>query len=117
MEIRQASARRFLAGLVFAMALLWAPYHPAQVAASSSTASENAGMLAALQTVVLQAYEGSSQFAKDLRSLYTVYQLQSVPAGISASEPPAMVSTSKDGRLLLCERFAQGSGQKKKSTI
>ncbi len=116
MNMKYNSAKRLLAGVTIALALLVAVSRPPQVAASNGIGAENAGILSAVQSAALQTYEGSAQFAQELRSLYTVYRLQTTE--FSPVEEVSLSATSGDeAQLIRCEIFPAPANPKKKSVI
>lgn len=117
MKLQYNSAKRFLAGVAAAVALFLAASGPVQHAAGNRSGAGQAGVIAAIQVTALQAYEGTAQFASELRSLYSVYQLQSSDAFSSPAPETLAASPNDEAQFIRCEIFPAPETPKKKSVI
>ncbi|MBI3403915.1 MAG: hypothetical protein HY046_00460 [Acidobacteria bacterium] len=101
-------AKRILIGIALTLALGFAASGPAKVAARDGQAEAGVGgVLATLQVAASQAVDGSVQMARDLRSLYSVYQLQSAPELATVVHSATRVEADVVPRAILCEVLTQ----------
>ena len=113
--IRRHNSKRFLASLLTAvfLAVLVASAPPTGVIASNAASQPvAASVLATLELAAGQVYGGARQFATDMRSLYSVYQLQAAPDSMTASRISG--DDQSEAQLILCEIFRKPMVQKKK---
>lgn len=117
MQTKANSAKRAAAGMVLSavLALSIVALPPAKVAASDF-AAPRAGFLGTLQLIGTQVYASTAQFTRDMRSLYSVYQLQATPDFTVSKETIQNIPffDSDEGRLIACELFQAPPPPKKK---
>lgn len=110
---KHKSMKRLAAGvIVLALALALVASRGSQVAASDGSSLGSANLLAYVQVAANQAVAGSAQLAQDLRSLYSVYQLQNAPEILTAAVTPW--SAGDEARLIVCEIFQAPKPPEKK---
>ena len=116
-----SKSKRWAAGIAAAAALAFtlAASRPVNVAAGSGTQAA-ASPLATLEIAAGQFYYGMAQAATDIRSLYSIYQLQSSPnttpaiVAAEATIPAVNPLDHEDARLVMCEIFQPPPPPKKK---
>lgn len=110
------SLMRWLAGLLGILAL--AASGPSEVAASNGFAAPVIHAAASLHWAALRAVDGSVEIARDLRSLYSIYQLQTAPEIVPAVKA-TRTTTETVPRMILCDLFqnAPSADSKKESRI
>jgi hypothetical protein len=95
-----------LAGQVALLVLGLAASGPVQVAASDGLALPVVSVVATLERVAARAVDGSIEVARDLRSIYSLYQLQTAPD----RDAPVVLAPATDTvpQLLLCDLYQAG---------